>query len=259
MKIKMTTVVRRASVIASALALMAMAGTSNAEDAAAPAAAAPKTLADRNAPANAHKLAVQWCSACHGPGGRSRNPLFPTLAAQSEEYLVTQLKAFRALSQDDLAATHETYYERWIINITGLRKNYRYEEAPRNEERAWDFMKGVARDLDDPTINELAAFFNKQSAVSGRPADAAMLAKGKKLFDEGDMAKGLLPCQSCHGPDAHGNGPIPRLAGQHRDYVSLQVKAIKSGVRAVDQMQGLIQNLTDDDIEAVSAYVQSLN
>ncbi len=272
MKITFTTAVRRASVIASALALMALAAPTNAEDApaaapaadataAAPAApAAPKTLADKTAPAFAKKLAGQWCTACHGPAGRSISPLFPVLAGQNEEYIATELKFFRALTQDDLDKTHESYYERWIINITGLRHNERYDDAPRNEPRAWAFMKGVARDLDDPTIAELASLFAKQPGVPGTMvADAATVEKGKKLFLEGDMNRGLLPCQSCHGPDGHGNGPIPRLAGQHKDYVKLQLGYIKSGLRAVDQMQALIQNLTDEDFEALGAYVNSIN
>jgi cytochrome c553 len=63
----------------------------------------------------------------------------------------------------------------------------------------------------------------------------------------------------CHGPDAHGQGPIPRLAGQHADYVFVQLKFIQSGIRAVDQMQALIANLNDADFKAVAAYVQTLN
>jgi cytochrome c553 len=35
------------------------------------------------------------CVACHGPGGISVAPIYPNLAGQKEEYLVTQLKAFR--------------------------------------------------------------------------------------------------------------------------------------------------------------------
>jgi cytochrome c553 len=263
MKTKLTRLTTRAALALSTLTLALAAGSAAAEDAAAPAAAAPAappTRAEKMAPDYAKHLAIVWCSSCHGPAGRSISPLFPVLAAQSGEYLATQLKSFRALNQDDTKLTHETFYEQWMLNITGLRKQERYEDAPRNEERAWDFMKGVARDLDDATINALAAFFSSQKAVGGKTrADADTLAKGKALFDNGDMSKGLLPCQSCHGPDAHGNGPIPRLAGQHRDYVELQVKAIKSGVRNVDQMSPLIQSLTDADIKAVAAYVQSLD
>jgi len=35
------------------------------------------------------------CSACHGSNGISQIPMYPNLAAQKEQYLVLQLKAFR--------------------------------------------------------------------------------------------------------------------------------------------------------------------
>jgi len=245
-----------------------------------PDAAGNKTRSEKLAPAQAKNLAIVWCSTCHGPGGQGGgnsgngfNPIFPVLAGQSAEYLETQLKSFRALTQDDLAVNREGYVERWIKNITGIRKGQsvdgwvktvfgiegeKYDDAPRNEERAWDFMKGVARDLNDAQIHALAQLFSKVPAAGGRPADGDV-ARGKALFEQGDAAKGLLPCASCHGMDAHGNGPIPRLAGQYQDYVYDQVKFIKSGVRSVEQMAPLVQNLSDDDIKAVAAYVQTLN
>ncbi|HYA65281.1 MAG TPA: c-type cytochrome [Burkholderiaceae bacterium] len=231
-----------------------------------------KALAIKLAPETAHRLAIQWCSSCHGPGGRSVNPIFPHIAGQPAEYLVNQLKSFHNLNQDFKSATHEGYVEQWILNITGWRKpytsyfhsnnpDYKYDNAPRNEERAWDFMKGVARDLDEPTMQALADFFSKQTpapGVVGAEAKGGNIEHGKVLYSEGDASKGLLACQMCHGPDAKGQGPIPRLAGQHADYVKLQLQFIQSGVRNVEQMQALIANLTDADLQDVAAYVQSL-
>ena len=229
-----------------------------------------KALAAKLAPETAHRLAIQWCSACHGPGGRSVNPIFPNLAGLPSEYLVNQLKSFHNLNQDFKAVTHEGYVEQWITNITGWRKpytsyfhsnspDYKYDNAPRNEERAWDFMKGVARDLDEPTMQALAEYFAKQTPIAGRGGVSGDVAHGKTLYLEGDASKGLLACQMCHGPDAKGQGPIPRLAGQHADYVKLQLHVIQSGLRNVEQMQALIANLTDADFQDVAAYVQSLD
>jgi len=227
-----------------------------------------KTLAAKIAPVRAQKLAVQWCTACHGPGGRSGTPTFPVLAGQNADYVVAELKYFHNLNQDDRSVTHETMFEQWILNITGWRKpythyfhsdEYTYESAPRNEERAWDFMKGVARDLDEPTMQALADYFAKQTPVAGRPADTGDAEKGKTLYLEGDADRGLIACQSCHGPEGKGQGSIPRLAGQHADYVKLQLGFIQSGVRNVEQMQALITNLNEADFANLAAYVQSLN
>ncbi len=247
--------------IALALATVTFAWAEDAPAAAAAPAAAPAATgqAAKLAPGRAVLLAGKWCQACHGAQGRSVAPTFPALAGQTAEYIATELKFFHNLNQDDRAITHETMFEQWIYNITGLRKSERYDDAPRNEERAWDFMKGVARDLDEPTMQALGEYYSKQAPLRGRPAAAGDLARGKTMFQEGDAEKGLIACQMCHGPDGHGQGPIPRLAGQHADYVKLQLQFIKSGVRAVDQMQAIVSNLSDSDFEAVAAYVQSLD
>jgi cytochrome c553 len=41
------------------------------------------------------------CAACHGPTGRSTNPLWPNLAGQNEAYLVKQIKAFKTGERTD--------------------------------------------------------------------------------------------------------------------------------------------------------------
>lgn len=46
-------------------------------------------------PALGQKQFEAICAACHGTNGISVAPIYPNLAGQKEEYLVTQLKAFR--------------------------------------------------------------------------------------------------------------------------------------------------------------------
>lgn len=41
------------------------------------------------------------CAGCHGPDGKSVNPLWPHLAGQQEQYLVKQLKDFRDGNRQD--------------------------------------------------------------------------------------------------------------------------------------------------------------
>ncbi|HTD03030.1 c-type cytochrome, partial [Undibacterium sp.] len=41
-------------------------------------------------------IALQVCSNCHGAAGISESPNFPVLAAQSQPYLVAQLKSFKS-------------------------------------------------------------------------------------------------------------------------------------------------------------------
>jgi cytochrome c553 len=46
-------------------------------------------------PATGKKQYDATCIACHGPGGIAVAPIYPNLNGQKEQYLVTQLKAFR--------------------------------------------------------------------------------------------------------------------------------------------------------------------
>jgi cytochrome c553 len=119
-------------------------------------------------------------------------------------------------------------------------------------------MYGMARSLDDATVKALADYYSRLKPATGRaPGDAALAARGKALFDKGDMDRGVVACATCHGPQAGGNGPIPRLAGQHADYVYKQLQVIQSALRTVPAMHGIVQQLTVDDMHAVAAYVQS--
>ena len=49
----------------------------------------------------ASNIAAEVCSQCHGPGGVSTNPMFPILAAQTQDYIVNQLNAFRSKKRSE--------------------------------------------------------------------------------------------------------------------------------------------------------------
>ncbi len=185
-------------------------------------------LAQPPADVQAHDIAVKICSECHGPGGDGTNPQFPKLAAQQPQYLEDQLHAFRA---------HE-----------------------RAEPEAQHYMWGVAnRDIDERLIAAMARYFAAQPAPKGRPGDPALVAKGKKLFQEGSPQRQIQACASCHGPEAKGNGPFPRLAGQHEEYLLKQLGLIQTAVRKAPVMHGIIEHLDDADMRAVAVYLQSLD
>lgn len=44
----------------------------------------------------AAKLATDFCSGCHGPGGNSVSPRTPKLAAQQQVYLVGEIEHLRS-------------------------------------------------------------------------------------------------------------------------------------------------------------------
>ncbi|WP_462159480.1 c-type cytochrome [Pseudoalteromonas sp. GB56] len=81
----------------------------------------------------------------------------------------------------------------------------------------------------------------------------AQAADGKALYTEKN-------CHTCHGAD--GKAPImplyPKLAGQNKDYMVAQMKDIKSGARSNGMsmaMKAMVANVTDEEFEAIAAYL----
>jgi cytochrome c553 len=62
-------------------------------------------------------------------------------------------------------------------------------------------------------------------------------------------------CAACHGPDGNSATPAnPNLAGQHADYITLQLAHFKAGIRVNAIMQGMVANLSDEDMRALGVY-----
>ena len=62
-------------------------------------------------------------------------------------------------------------------------------------------------------------------------------------------------CAACHGPDGNSaTSANPNLAGQHADYITLQLAHFKAGIRVNAIMQGMVANLSDDDMRALGVY-----
>lgn len=88
-------------------------------------------------------------------------------------------------------------------------------------------------------------------AASAAPAPAPKpdLERGKQIA--------TTVCAACHGPD--GNTAIaanPILAGQHGDYIALQLAAFKSGARPSPIMQGMAAGLSAEDMRNLGAYYE---
>ncbi len=163
------------------------------------------------------------CSSCHGPQGRSINPTFPNLAGQQKDYIEAQLKAFR--------------------------------DHTRADPHAHTYMWGMAAHLSDATIDGVAAFYSSQPPAEGSSEDAQEVAGGHNIFEKGDDARNIPACMSCHGDKAQGAGPIPRLAGQHRNYLEEQLNAFASNARANEIMHETSKNLTAQQIKQVASFL----
>ncbi|MEW9623338.1 c-type cytochrome [Rhodanobacter geophilus] len=173
------------------------------------------------------------CAACHGPQGLAIAPTFPNLAGQSATYLYVQLETFKG----------------------GQRGN--------------PVMSGQAAALSDADMRNLAAYYASLPAKPDGHADAA--SRGGRLFLDGDPARGIPPCQACHGPTGHGprvypsDAPpppwasFPRLHGLSAIYVTKALDDFRNGARSGTSnaliMHGVTQTLDDADIQALSTYI----
>jgi cytochrome c553 len=62
-------------------------------------------------------------------------------------------------------------------------------------------------------------------------------------------------CADCHEADGNSlQSEFPSIAGLNFNYISLQLRAFKTGKRKSDIMQGIVADLSDQDIADVAAY-----
>ncbi|HYA20909.1 MAG TPA: c-type cytochrome [Burkholderiales bacterium] len=184
----------------------------------------------------ASKVAVELCSACHGPGGQSVSPLFPRLNGQVEQYLVAQMRAIKGKTRADPEAS--------------------------------EFMWGMVRSLDDSVIVALAQYYANQPPMHGAATGpAALREEGNKLFHNGVPANKIRACADCHGDNAEGQyiypreiegaSVFPRLAGQHSAYLVRQISVIQNQLRDSPIMHGIVRQLTEDQKQALATYLES--
>ena len=71
--------------------------------------------------------------------------------------------------------------------------------------------------------------------------------------------KAEIVCAACHGPDGNSTVPMwPKLAGQHSDYLVLQMQAFKEGkLRNDASMMGMMAPLSLQDMKNLAAYFNS--
>jgi cytochrome c553 len=174
---------------------------------------------------HARTVATTICGTCHGPLGNNTNPKYPVLAGQNANYLATQLKGFRSESRGDPDAI--------------------------------SYMWGMAARLEDDTIAALAAYYTAQKTQASPGGNAAAIATGRDIYQNGIPAEGVPACSSCHGPDAHGTKEFPRLAGQHSQYILKQLGSFQNNMRDVAIMHGVALNLRSPQMEAVAAFLEA--
>jgi cytochrome c553 len=185
---------------------------------------------DRHAFANyGLEAKIQYCTDCHGSSGRGYHGFFlmPRLAGQPTEYLVKQLHAF----------------------------------AERRRGNTMPLRMSRVHGLNPSTRRAVASHFSHLNPGPFGMGPRALVASGKRIYEEGIPGANVPACSACHGPEAKGNGAeIPRLAGQLYGYT---FKVLVNWGKEREQgpgnpsniMKTVTQNMTRSQSAAVAAYL----
>jgi sulfide dehydrogenase cytochrome subunit len=168
--------------------------------------------------ANASDPLYTACAGCHGPGGISRAPHMPSIAGLNFRYFYAAMQAFRK----DL--------------------------------RPSSVMGRIAKGYKSGQLQRMALHYGAQP-WSGSPVEVgpALAARGKALHAE--------YCEKCHKENGwFQDHETPPLAGQAQGYLLFQMQDYRQPAPAMRQpplMQERLEKLTDEDLQALSAYYAS--
>lgn len=174
--------------------------------------------------AKGQATSAQVCGACHTADGSRGAPANPILQGQHARYLVKQLTDFKE----------------------GKRVN--------------PIMTGMASMLSPDDMRNVAAFYASKQAKPGFSKNKDTVKLGESIYRGGIADRSIPACAGCHSPNGAGiPDQYPRLAGQHGDYVELQLLAMRAGTRANSvPMTGVAAKMNDKEIKAVSDYIAGL-
>ena len=116
-------------------------------------------------------------------------------------------------------------------------------------------MSPLSASLSREDMRDLADYFAAQKPRStGFKADPAKVAAGRAKSAE-------VLCPMCHLGEFSGQNEIPRVAGQHPQYIMKQLKAFKERTRTNDagNMVSVAQTLSEADIENLTHYIANLD
>jgi cytochrome c553 len=206
-----------------------------------PAAAAEHAVsAAKTDPTKGKAIVEAVCGACHGADGNSSIAANPKLAGQHAEYLVKQMREFKAAE-----------------GATPKRVNA--------------VMNGMIAAYDETQMRDIAAYFASQTQKPETAKNRETIEAGQRIYRAGNNSKGLSACAGCHGPTGAGiPAQFPRIGGQFSEYIEAQLKTFRAGAEATapsdserandpnKMMRMVAIKMTDAEIKAVADYIAGL-
>jgi cytochrome c553 len=226
------------------------------------------------------KPAGRACAQCHLPSGDG-HPESASLAGLPADYIVRQMGSFKrgernnpragvmiamaqVLSDDEVKAAAE-YFSK-LKPTAGYNTVKETDTVPKTHVGAGG-MRFVSKGGESEPIGERIINLPKDE-IEAKLRDphsgftdyvpTGSIARGQALAS-GDGGK-IVPCSLCHGPDLKGMGAVPPILGRTATYMFRQLNDIKNGYRngvGVNFMKPVVANLSDSDMIALSAYLES--
>jgi cytochrome c553 len=222
---------------------------------------------------------VRACAYCHQPSGVGR-PENASLAGLPENYIKEQIDTFKKglrkgsepkrvaenvmnqiaanLTEDEIAeAAH--YFS--ALQLGSFVKVVETDTVPKTF--VTDGMLAKSPEAGTEPIGqriiEVPEDLARAKNRDPRTPFVAYVPKGSLQGGKPFVIGGALPCISCHGPDLHGRGDVPHIAGRSPSYILRQLYDIQKSNRAgaVAPMQQVVAGLKLNDMIAIAAYVAS--
>lgn len=167
--------------------------------------------------------AANACFTCHGLDGAGDGAAAPRLAGLDAGYLQKQMEDY----------------------ASGLRPD--------------DAMTRIAKALDQGDRRAVAAYY---AALPAPPSIAGSSPPAPEIYLNGDAARGIVACASCHGVDGQGSGQggYPQIAGQAAAYTLEQIDRWKSGKRRNDPrgvMAAAVKSLSASEARAIASWLST--
>lgn len=184
-------------------------------------ASAPATAASKPTVDFAQRY-TQLCAACHGAEGIGAANLAPSLAGQHSFYAITQLFLFKNERRSN-------------VTMTALIKDFSNDD-----------LRG---------FSELIGKFPVAAApLSSETPDASRMAQGKELANKHQ-------CMSCHGSQLAGSQQVPRIAGQHEDYLKRVLTEFRQGKRLgyTNAMNEALVGLKQEELDTLAYFISRVS
>jgi cytochrome c553 len=231
---------------------------------------------------------IGGCALCHYPNGNGR-PENAGIAGLPAGYILEQLADFKngarkpadpgkrnvatmagnaaGLTQEE--AIEAANYFASIKMPAGWIKVVETDTVPKNHNVGGFFYAPVEGNETEPLGNRILEMpVNLEATEVYRDPRSGWIAyvpigsikKGEDLAVRGGAGK-TVACAACHGEGLKGNGNFPPLAGRSPSYLARQLYDIQQYTRngpGTQLMRPIVQNLSQDDILAITAYLASL-